>query len=188
VACRDFGPQLTKRSIFLPTASAAAAIGPPSSGGNCLAAMTMHSMSERASVRMPCTSRFLLTVPPTTASPRRAPAHRATSASARHSDCFAELRAIDGSPYEEPVCVFGHKVDGASHLLHAIVARGFEETVRDDRRLCYETSLLSLLNYGIVPTRHCAVERFRSDRWTLRAGCAKEYRIPRRGDPLESRA
>ena len=36
------------------------AIGPPSSGGNCLAAMTMLSMSERASVRMPCTSSFLL--------------------------------------------------------------------------------------------------------------------------------
>src|ERR1700731_2083419 len=37
-----------------------AAIGPPLSGGNCLAAMTIHSMSERASARMPCTSSFLL--------------------------------------------------------------------------------------------------------------------------------
>jgi hypothetical protein len=36
-------------------------------------------------------------------------------------------------------------------LLPALDEAGAEETVRDDRRLCYETSLLSLLNYGIVP-------------------------------------
>src|SRR5580704_1326821 len=37
-----------------------AAIGAPSSGGNCLAAMTMHSMSERVSVRMLSTKSSLL--------------------------------------------------------------------------------------------------------------------------------
>jgi hypothetical protein len=35
-------------------------------------------------------------------------------------------------------------------LLPALDDRGAEETVRSDKRLCYETSLLSLLNYGIV--------------------------------------
>jgi hypothetical protein len=70
VACRDFGSQLTKRFLdFLARCIGRGANWAASSGGNFLAAMTMHSMSERTSVRMPCTSRFLLTVPPTTASP-----------------------------------------------------------------------------------------------------------------------
>jgi hypothetical protein len=66
-------------SIFLPAASAKAPIGPPSSGGNCLAAMTMHSMSERTDenalhVKIFAHGSSYYGVA------RRAPAHRTTSA------------------------------------------------------------------------------------------------------------
>ncbi len=37
------------------------------------------------------------------------------------------------------------------HLFPALEEGGRDEAVRDDGRLCYETSLLSLLNYGKVP-------------------------------------
>ena len=103
VACRDFGPQLTKRFLdFLARYSAMAAIEPPSSGGNCLADMTTHSMSERASVRMPCTSRFLFMGSPYAAaalSGRMSPTDKwSTAADATVKVSFGAIRAVAGWP------------------------------------------------------------------------------------------